>query len=120
MKTMKADVVVIGGGVIGAAVAYGLVEQKAAVVMLDREDFQLTASRGNFGLVWLQGKGYGMPRYAQWSQEATELWSNFAEKLEDQTGIPQYYHELVDSKFVWERKNTASEVHSSKRCEPSP
>jgi glycine/D-amino acid oxidase-like deaminating enzyme len=33
-----------------------------------------------------------MPRYAQWSQEATELWSTFAEKLEDQTGIPQYYH----------------------------
>ena len=56
MNTMNADVVVIGGGVIGAAVAYGLAEQKASVVMLDREDFQLTASRGNFGLVWLQGK----------------------------------------------------------------
>ena len=92
MKTMNPDVVVIGGGVIGAAVAYGLAAQKASVVMLDREDFQLTASRGNFGLVWLQGKGHGMPRYAQWSQEATELWSNFAKKLEDQTGIPQYYH----------------------------
>ena len=72
---MNPDVVVIGGGVIGAAVAYGLAAQKASVVMLDREDFQLTASRGNFGLVWLQGKGHGMPRYAQWSQEATELWS---------------------------------------------
>ena len=92
MKTMNPDVVVIGGGVIGAAVAYGLAAQKASVFMLDREDFQLTASRGNFGLVWLQGKGHGMPRYAQWSQEAIELWSNFAKKLEDQTGIPQYYH----------------------------
>ncbi|HCV85595.1 MAG TPA: FAD-dependent oxidoreductase [Deltaproteobacteria bacterium] len=89
---MNPDVVVIGGGVIGAAVAYGLAAQKASVFMLDREDFQLTASRGNFGLVWLQGKGHGMPRYAQWSQEAIELWSNFAKKLEDQTGIPQYYH----------------------------
>ena len=101
------------------AVAYGLAEQKASVVMLDREDFQLTASRGNFGLVWLQGKGHGMPRYAQWSQEATELWSTFAEKLEDQTGIPQYYHRTGGFEICVERKNTASAVSSSKRCEPS-
>ena len=113
---MKADVVVIGGGVIGAAVAYGLVEQKASVVMLDREDFQLTASRGNFGLVWLQGKGYGMRSGARRPQNCGQI---LQKSLRTRLVSPSTIIELVASKFVWERKNTASEVRSLKRCEPS-
>mgnify|MGYP001241083949 FL=1 len=70
MMKEQADAVVIGGGVIGVSLAYGLAKQNADVILLDKEDFQLTASRGNFGLVWVQGKGRGMPRYAEWSIEA--------------------------------------------------
>ena len=70
MMKEQADAVVIGGGVIGVSLAYGLAKQNADVILLDKEDFQLTASRGNFGLVWVQGKGHGMPRYAEWSIEA--------------------------------------------------
>ena len=91
MMKEQADAVVIGGGVIGVSLAYGLAKQNADVILLDKEDFQLTASRGNFGLVWVQGKGRGMPRYAEWSIEATNKWTAFAENLKSETGVDLQY-----------------------------
>jgi len=38
------------------------------VLVLDEGDVALRASRGNFGLVWVQGKGLGMPAYADWAR----------------------------------------------------
>ena len=61
----RADVIVVGGGLVGAAVAWGLARQKARVVVLDEGDIAFRASRGNFGLVWVQGKGFGMAPYAR-------------------------------------------------------
>ena len=54
MIEKEADVIVIGGGIIGISLAYGLVKQNAKVILIDKEAPQLTASRGNFGLVWVQ------------------------------------------------------------------
>ena len=88
----KAQVIVIGGGVIGISLAYGLVGQGASVILIDRANENFTASRGNFGLVWVQGKGLGMRRYAEWCRESTDQWPDFAAGLEEETGIPLYYH----------------------------
>ncbi|HBR60214.1 MAG TPA: hypothetical protein DEA86_07185 [Deltaproteobacteria bacterium] len=64
---MKASgILVIGGGVIGTAVGYGLAELGAQVNLLDQGGSTPNASRGNFGLVWVQSKGLGMLRYAEW------------------------------------------------------
>ena len=52
MKT--SDILVIGGGVIGTAVAYGLAELGAQVNLLDQGGSTPNASRGNFGLVWVK------------------------------------------------------------------
>jgi hydrogen cyanide synthase HcnC len=62
------DVAVIGGGLVGSAVAWGLARAGASVTLLDEGDDALRASRGNFGLVWVQGKGDGMPEYADWTR----------------------------------------------------
>jgi glycine/D-amino acid oxidase-like deaminating enzyme len=88
------DVVVIGGGNIGSATAYGLAERGLKVVMLDEGDMALRSAHGNFGLVWYQGKGKGMPRYVEWSLEATRKWPRFAEVLERTTGVQIGYHKL--------------------------
>ncbi len=56
----------IGGGVIGTAVGYGLAELGAQVNLLDQGGSTPNASRENFGLVWVQSKGLGMLRYAEW------------------------------------------------------
>lgn len=45
----------------GAAIAYGAAKSGSAVTLLDQGDVAYRASRGNFGLVWLQSKGAGFP-----------------------------------------------------------
>lgn len=89
MKT--SDILVIGGGVIGTAVAYGLAELGAQVNLLDQGGSTPNASRGNFGLVWVQGKGLGMPRYAEWTEEAANEWPEFSADLLEKCGIAVDY-----------------------------
>ena len=66
LSIKASGILVIGGGVIGTAVGYGLAELGAQVNLLDQGGSTPNASRGNFGLVWVQSKGLGMLRYAEW------------------------------------------------------
>jgi len=90
-RAETADVVVVGGGIFGSAIAYGLVGAGLDVVVLDEGDTALRAARGNFGLVWVQSKGMGMQPYADWSRESSTLWDDFAPELKDATGIDVAY-----------------------------
>lgn len=87
------DVAVIGGGIVGTAVAWGLARAGAKVAVLDEGDVAIRPSRGNFALVWLQGKGLGMPEYANWTRGSIEAWADFARMLGDQTGIDLAYRQ---------------------------
>lgn len=86
-RSRSADVAVIGGGVVGLSVAYGLLQRGLRVLVLDEGDVAFRASRGNFALIWVQGKGQAMPEYALWSLRSADLWPEFAGELEDATGI---------------------------------
>ncbi|CAG9202701.1 Opine oxidase subunit B [Paraburkholderia sabiae] len=81
------DVLVLGGGLVGSAVAWGLAREGAHVTVLDQDDGALRASRGNFGLVWIQGKGYGLSPYARWSRSSAARWPSLADALLAETGI---------------------------------
>lgn len=81
------DVAVIGGGLVGSAVAYGLRRSVGTVAVLDEGDIALRASRGNFGLVWLQSKGYGMGAYSRWTLNSTRLWPKLAADILKETGV---------------------------------
>lgn len=83
---MDTDYTIIGGGVVGLSVAWGLLRRGLTVTVLDGDDGSFRASRGNFGLVWVQSKGMQQPRYARWSQESVAIWSDFAAELSDATG----------------------------------
>lgn len=83
---MQADYAIIGGGVVGLSIAWGLLKKGRKVIVLDGEDGSFRASRGNFGLVWVQSKGLNQPAYARWSQRSAALWSDFAAELADTTG----------------------------------
>ena len=82
---------VIGGGLVGSALAYGLARAGAAVLLLDGDDDSLHASGGNFGLVWVQGKGLAMPDYAALSRRSGDLWGDFSRMLAEDSGVETGY-----------------------------
>ena len=83
---MASDYAIIGGGIVGLSTAWGLLKRGLRVTVLDGDDGSFRASRGNFGLVWVQSKGMKQPRYAQWSQASAAAWAGFAAELSDTTG----------------------------------
>jgi glycine/D-amino acid oxidase-like deaminating enzyme len=85
------DIAVIGGGLVGSAVAYGLAWHDLKVAVLDEGDRAFRASRGNFGLVWIQGKGWDFPPYARWTRQSCDLWPDFDAELRQATGIDTGY-----------------------------
>lgn len=85
------DIAVVGGGLVGSAIAWGLARGGRRVAVLDEGDVALRASRGNFALVWVQSKGLGMPAYSRWTVQSARAWTGFATLLKDQTGLDVRY-----------------------------
>ncbi|MEQ8291225.1 MAG: FAD-dependent oxidoreductase [Roseovarius sp.] len=84
---MDADYAIVGGGVVGLSIAWGLLKRGKRVTVIDGDDGSFRASRGNFGLVWVQSKGMKQPRYARWSQQSAAIWGAFAQELGENTGL---------------------------------
>ena len=85
------DVIVVGAGMVGAAVGYGLAGMDRRVLMLDGADSDFRAAKVNFGLVWVQGKGFGHPAYQRLSLEAVQAWQEFAVELEAESDMALAY-----------------------------
>ena len=49
---MQSDYAIIGGGIVGLSVAWGLLRRGLSVTVIDGSDGDFRASRGNFGLIW--------------------------------------------------------------------
>ena len=81
------DAIVIGGGLVGAAIGYGLARAGLNLALVDEGDVAYRASRGNFGLVWVQTKGLGAPHYQRWTRLSADEWPGLAAELGEQTGI---------------------------------
>lgn len=84
--TDRFDLAVLGGGMVGSAIAFGCASRGARVALLDEGDTAFRASRANFGLVWGQSKGDGMPAYGAWTQQSIALWRDFSETASSLAG----------------------------------
>lgn len=83
----RCDFSIVGGGIVGMSIAYGLARTGKKVVVFDEGDTAVRASRGNFALVWQHLKGLGMRDYSLWSRRSVSLWKELADELLGVTGI---------------------------------
>ncbi|BBK30811.1 glycine/D-amino acid oxidase-like deaminating enzyme [Stella humosa] len=118
MAEASFDFVVVGGGVVGSSIGLGLARRGARVAILDQGDTALRSSRVNFGLVWLQSKGDGMPEYGRWTRRSADLWTEFAAYLQDLSGIDPEHEQkggiafcLGEAEFE-HRRNTIQRMHN--------
>ncbi|MCC7274930.1 MAG: FAD-binding oxidoreductase [Alphaproteobacteria bacterium] len=118
MADTSYDFIVVGGGVVGSAIGYGLAKRGARVAVLDEGDTAIRASRVNFGLVWLQSKGDGMPDYGRWTRRSADLWGPFAQELRQTSGVdPEHVQRggvifcLGDEEFE-QRRTTIMRMHN--------
>ncbi len=122
---MDADVAVVGGGIVGMSVACGLLRHGLKVTVFDGDDRDLRASRGNFGLVWVQGKGDGMPEYARWTMHSAKLWPEFSKTMRSETGVdiqlsqPGGMHLCLTEQELEDREDSLRELQLS-LSEPYP
>lgn len=111
------DAVVIGGGLIGTAVAFGLQRMGLSTVLLDEGDIAYRAARGNFGLVWLQSKGGDSPAYVSWTRRSVDAWPQFAADLLALTGIdvgyrrPGGFHLCLSAKEIEKRSELVRRIY---------
>lgn len=114
------DVAVVGGGLVGAAIAWGLAKIGQRVAVLDEGDIALRPSRGNFALVWVQGKGLGMPEYSAWSRRSAEAWTGFADLLKQQTALDVCYRRPGGFHLVLSETELENRILALKRLHNQP
>ncbi len=84
---MESEFAIVGGGIVGLSIAYGLLKRGKSVCVFDEGDCAFRASRGNFGLVWVQSKGLNQSAYAKWTRKSAAAFRGFADELQDRTGL---------------------------------
>ena len=91
----SADVVVIGAGVVGGAVAYFLSLEGLKVCLMDREAVGSGASAHGHGLISLVGKDFKQGPHFLLGLEGARIFPQFVAQLTEETGIDPMYQEMA-------------------------
>lgn len=78
MRKNKADVIVIGGGIIGLAHAVMAIKKGLRVILIEQEEMAVGASIRNFGLIWPIGQPAG-PLYNR-AMRSRDIWVEMSKK----------------------------------------
>ena len=86
-----ADVIVVGGGAIGGAVAWSLAREGARVALLERDGLASRASGAAAGMLIPVGEGRAPGAFLRWGLRSLALFPEVAAALRDATGIDVEY-----------------------------
>ena len=130
-RSAGADVVVIGGGVIGASITYHLARRKARVVLVEEGDLAAGSSGACDGLVFLQSKKPGIHlRLAMASRDRfAQLSRDLPLSIEyracgGMVVIENEAERVVMERYVADQRNIGLDVElldgrDARRCEPA-
>ena len=100
---------------VGIAIAYGLARSGMHTALFDEGDVAFRAARGNFGLIWVQGKGDGCPVYAELTRRSAELWKQFNSEIEDVSGINTEYQRVGGMHLCLTEQEFEQQAHALSR-----
>ena len=93
MSMRKAEVAIVGGGLIGSSIAYHLAQRGVRPVVVERRTIAAEASGANAGALWPQGELSTPGPYLDLALASFGRFVSLAEELQDLTGI--------DIEFQW-------------------
>ncbi|MBP8717654.1 MAG: FAD-binding oxidoreductase [Candidatus Atribacteria bacterium] len=117
MVVQKADVVIIGGGVIGASIFYQIAKEKVEVVLLEKSSIASGTSSACEGLIFLQTKKPGI--HLKMAMQSADLFKTLEDELDYKIEyvadgamvvIPEQNQYNAMEKFVQEQNKTGLEV----------
>ncbi|HZS46649.1 MAG TPA: glycine oxidase ThiO [Blastocatellia bacterium] len=89
MKT--ADVIIIGGGLIGCAIARSLAKENLSVMVLDKQQPGLEASRAAAGMLSPQSETDSPDQFFRLCMASRDLYSDFAAAISEESGVDVEY-----------------------------
>ncbi|MDD6088887.1 MAG: FAD-dependent oxidoreductase [Desulfovibrionaceae bacterium] len=84
-RRVSCDLLIVGAGLIGCSVAFGLAQRGFRPVVIDGS-VGFDASRASIGLIWTQGKGGNAPEYADWTLRSAAMYPDFIRNVETVSG----------------------------------
>lgn len=117
MMVQKADVVIIGGGVIGTSIFYHLAKNKVQVLLIEKKSIASSTSGACEGIIFLQTKKPGI--HLEMAIKSAEIFKNLEEELDYKIEyisqgamvvIPDQMQYKVMQKFVREQNKSGLNV----------
>jgi glycine oxidase len=92
-SSRTADVVVVGGGIVGASIAYLLAKDGLSVTLMDGDGIGSGSSGHGHGAISLVGRDFRPGPHFQLGKEGARIFGEFAETLHEDSGLDPMYHE---------------------------
>lgn len=92
-STRTADVVIIGGGIIGSAIAFRMARSGVKVAVVDRAEPAAEASGAAAGMIAPQGEMLEPDHFFELSKTSRDLYPDFATEVEDLTEEDIHYRQ---------------------------
>lgn len=87
MSAARSEVIIIGGGVIGASIAYSLAKRGQSVTLLERGPLGQEASAAAAGMLGAQSEMEDTGALFQWARQSRAMFPELSGELRELTGI---------------------------------
>lgn len=90
----SADVVIVGGGIVGASIAYVLIKAGLSVMIMDGDGIGSGSTGHGHGAISLVGRDFRPGPHFRLGKESARIFPEFAENIQEDSGMNPTYHEL--------------------------